>query len=110
MFKIFASNNTILHDSYFKNDDPKFGIKKHELKLSQDGMYRLRITNLGDKEFVTSLITGFSNCDLHKSNMKHSDMESLHEEAQTSMSQLFMNLAKVVSEESMVDNRRVGKS
>jgi hypothetical protein len=67
-------NNTKLHDSWFRNDDPEYGAKSHELKLSQNGLYRIRINNLDEVDFVTALITGFFNCDTHLDSMKHSDM------------------------------------
>lgn len=102
-------NKTKIHDSWFRNDDPKYGAQKHELKLSQEGLYQIRINNLDEVDFVTAFITGFYNCNRNKDTMKHSDMLLLQQKAESNINHLFMNLAKVMTEESLVDNRRKGE-
>lgn len=72
-------------------------------------MYQFRINNLDELDFVTAFITGFYNCNKNRDTMKHSDMISLHQSAESSINELFMNLGKVMTEESLVDNRRRGE-
>lgn len=58
---------------------------------------------------MTTMITGFFECDKHSEVMKNSDMVRLQQKAEANINQLFMNLGRLTTEENLVENRRNGK-
>lgn len=99
-----------MHESWYRNDDIDLTAATKNLTLTEEGMYKVKIQNMDEIDFVTAFITGFNNCTNNKKYMNSSEFAEIHYSAERTINDLFLNLGKVVTEEGMVDKKKASKS